>query len=1107
MERHFSPCGRVALGLLLALGTLAWAGPMEDADALFSSALKAYGAGSYEAALDGWLRAHDLYSEAKSDAKAAKCLYNAGQAHSRLGHRDDEIAAYQRALALYERLAMGPEQAGCHYNLGLCFYNRDGYGQAATHFRAAMLLYTQSGDAEGEADSATNLAVACDLLDSYQEAVELQNRAVAIYERLGRERQVADCWANLGVAYYHLGQFERAIEHHNKALDVYSRLDVPDMQAACWMNLGATYDDLGLYQKGRESSARAKDAYAKLGDRRKQAECTANIGVAYYLEGRHASAIDYLGEALKTYRELGLPRQEANCLANLASARGNSGDTEGAIALHREALLMYTEIGDAGNQARCWTNLACELLSARRTGEALAALDRATRLYRSFARVAVSSGRRWIPSSLYAVDACYGDAYMARDRDGDLFRAYRHYARAIAMVEQLRERAASSTDLKASYFARLSWIYDRMVELLVEMKRRNLQLRPELLREQDAEYFPELGLRTPELWVGWRDYDEAVLHFSDCSRARVLQELLGNRQVAFADTKTEELYRSWTELVARERGLQKKLTASPEAVGAQGESVARLDGVERERRRVEAELFSTAWGRVARPDPATIATIGRSLASGEALVEYKVLWNQLVISVVTPADPDHPDARTVTALTIPTAAGEQRPLWGDGQELRGDVVLQRLEELTASLPDQQRAVGLGPDELAANFSIAELVWLFRRPMAAAPTGLWRDPEQQALQARVGAALYDLLLRPLQPVLDQHDVRSLIVVADGALCYLPFCALVSRLPKDLELTAAGQVAANPELQYALERWSISYLPSVAMHLATRFAHTTAGHGPARLCAFADPVFPGDPRGEPVVASADAGRQAPVNDARAALDALAQIAARAAGAGAAILARLPNTRQEARIALEGFGAGEGDMFESPTAVRWGRSIALVGLAAQEPMAYSPQLRRYGYVLLSTHGVIDLAHPEYSYIALSGPASGAAASSASDGRLMMPEAFGLSLNARMVTLSACRTAEGDYKSGEGILGLTAAMFVSGAQAVTASLWPVEDVTTARLIGDYHRRMGAGEPPAAALRAAQTGMLCRAREAFIEDPGGDAATQASPLYWAPFVMLGEWR
>jgi len=123
------------------------------------------------------------------------------------------------------------------------------------------------------------------------------------------------------------------------------------------------------------------------------------------------------------------------------------------------------------------------------------------------------------------------------------------------------------------------------------------------------------------------------------------------------------------------------------------------------------------------------------------------------------------------------------------------------------------------------------------------------------------------------------------------------------------------------------------------------------------------------------------------------------------------------------------------------------------------------------------------------------------------MMPEAFGLSLQARMVTLSACRTAEGDYKSGEGILGLTAAMFVSGAQAVTASLWPVEDMTTARLIGDYHRRMGAGEPPAAALRAAQVDMLSGAREAFSQDPTSGAASYAGPLYWAPFVLLGEWR
>jgi len=64
MKWYSGVCIHMALGLSLAVGTLAHAGPMEDADALFSSALKASRASSYEKALDAWLEAAELYTKA-----------------------------------------------------------------------------------------------------------------------------------------------------------------------------------------------------------------------------------------------------------------------------------------------------------------------------------------------------------------------------------------------------------------------------------------------------------------------------------------------------------------------------------------------------------------------------------------------------------------------------------------------------------------------------------------------------------------------------------------------------------------------------------------------------------------------------------------------------------------------------------------------------------------------------------------------------------------------------------------------------------------------------------------------------------------------------------
>jgi CHAT domain-containing protein len=51
-----------------------------------------------------------------------------------------------------------------------------------------------------------------------------------------------------------------------------------------------------------------------------------------------------------------------------------------------------------------------------------------------------------------------------------------------------------------------------------------------------------------------------------------------------------------------------------------------------------------------------------------------------------------------------------------------------------------------------------------------------------------------------------------------------------------------------------------------------------------------------------------------------------------------------------------------------------------------------------------------------------------------------------ARLAVLSSCQTQHGKVLSGEGVLGLSAALLSAGAECVVATLWPVEDRATAR-------------------------------------------------------------
>jgi CHAT domain-containing protein len=94
-------------------------------------------------------------------------------------------------------------------------------------------------------------------------------------------------------------------------------------------------------------------------------------------------------------------------------------------------------------------------------------------------------------------------------------------------------------------------------------------------------------------------------------------------------------------------------------------------------------------------------------------------------------------------------------------------------------------------------------------------------------------------------------------------------------------------------------------------------------------------------------------------------------------------------------------------------------------------------------------------------------------------------------LLVLSACRTAAGDERAA---LGLAGVAVKAGARSALASLWAVNDESTARLVGEFYRRLADGDGKAEALRGAQ--LLLRNDERY-----------SHPNQWAPFLMIGDWR
>jgi CHAT domain-containing protein/Tfp pilus assembly protein PilF len=167
-----------------------------------------------------------------------------------------------------------------------------------------------------------------------------------------------------------------------------------------------------------------------------------------------------------------------------------------------------------------------------------------------------------------------------------------------------------------------------------------------------------------------------------------------------------------------------------------------------------------------------------------------------------------------------------------------------------------------------------------------------------------------------------------------------------------------------------------------------------------------------------------------------------------------------------------------------------IYLRNNATEESFKKTSDLDKFNYIHFATHGLIDEENPDHSSLVLT-----AVKNSGEDGFLQSPEIFNLKLKADLVVLSACQTGLGKLVRGEGMVGLTRAFMYAGSPSVLVSLWSVSDMSTASLMGEFYKNLIKN-------KLSKTDALRKAQLTLMSDK-----KYSHPFYWAPFVLIGDWR
>jgi CHAT domain-containing protein/tetratricopeptide (TPR) repeat protein len=988
-------------------------------------------------------------------------LFNLGDLHRRLNDYPPALDHFTQSLELWRALGDREGEAAALNSLGAVYSAQGEKQKALDHFNQALPLRRQTGDRTGEAITLNAIAAVTADLGERRKAVGLHQQVLALRRETKDRRGEAVTLNNLAVAYQGLGEKRRAIEHYTQALQIWRALRETSSEANTLTNLGNTYSDLGEQQRALDAYAQALRLRRAARDARGEAVTLTSMGRAYELLGVPREALNYYQQALPVFRQAADRRWQAITLNFMGLAYWAAGEYQAALDHFNQALPLRRELKDATGEAATLNNLGLVYESLGETEKSLEVYHQALPLFRQL------GDRQSEARTLNNL----GFAYEAR---GDRQRALAHHQQALQLSREVGDRMREA---KAHYgIARIERARGQLRQARSQIEQAIKQVEalraklasPELrasYRASAQQYYDlyiDVFMRLHRRQPG-SGFAALALEANERARARSLIELLTEAGADIrqgVDAALVERERELQEQINDKTAEQIKLLGGKNMQEQVAAAAQELEKLTAELRDAQAEIrrSSPRYAALTQPEPLTVSQLQQqALDADTLLLEYALGEERSYLWAVT--------ATSLRSFRLPPRAEIE------------EAARRFYEALTAR--NQPRA----------NESSQ------RRQT--------RIANADAESREAAAALSRMLLAP---VAAQLGNKRLLIVADGALQYVPFAALPVPAMGGRGDTATrrggsdrrGPASPRPRLSATplIVRHEILSLPSASTLAVLR--HETAGRGtaPKTALVLADPVFESKDERVKVISLSAENQTAPAPETEsqgakssAASPATATDAARilvtksakdtGAVDGALGIPRLPHTRREAKaiLALVNSEAGK----------------AAFDFAADRAAALSDELGRYRIVHFATHGFLNSLHPELSGLVLSLVDEQGAPQ---NGFLLAPEVYNLKLPAtELVVLSACQTGWGQEVKGEGVIGLTRGFMYAGAPRVVVSLWNVSDQATADLMRHFYEQMlSQGLRPAAALRAAQV--------ALWKQPRWQA-----PYYWAAFALQGEWK
>jgi CHAT domain-containing protein len=951
---------------------------------------------------------------------------------------EDALTAYGKGLKKAEELNDQFGQGKAWQMLGNTYYGRGDLVKAQDCFSQAKGLFAKAGAKDDELGMLGNLAILKDNMGYPDEARPIYLQLLAHYREVKDKPAIARMLLNLGILESNVGHYPEAMKYGEEARAAFR--DVGDKR---WEASSLAVAADALHMMGR--SDEAIECYFEVvkiarEGKYKQQEGTglASLGNIYRIKGDLLVALDYLKQALKIREETGDVRFQAKTLTSIGVVYDLLGQSRLAFDSMKRAIEIQRRLGDRPSLATSLTNLGVSFGQAKRDDEAMPCLEEALEL------------NRQIGDKLGAAN-CLATIGAIHRRAKRFDAALANQSLALGTYREMGRKEEQAT------------VLDTMASVYVDQKR-----------------FDE----------AIANYKQAIVLYGEIHNTRFAATTWGNMGVAQVKMgKLTDAEASFKKCIAMTEDVRARLGASSEG---KAEFLGRRVDVYHQYIALLVKL-----GRVGEAYDLAQKTKGRALLdllnSGSVSIQQGMTAAERTQERELRRQADQLSAQMVREGAINEVGAKQRYAKLQGELAQAENKLaafmsgvfakhsglaQKRSASTANLA--QVAARLPRDTALLEYISADEPLVFvvssnggKPNISCKQLGMKGDELRAQCSAlrnalstpgstymTQAAGLHKALIAPIAEQV--KGKKRLVVCPDGPLWDIPFAAL-----------SDGKFLAEKfEIEYGYSGTAVeASLRPRELHPGQKSLLVLANPDFGGAARFGDnPLIPGQRPIEPPSRPIDPPSR-PIDPPSRPIEPPSRDLAAGLLGG---IAALPGTQREADALAKLYPKG----------------TVLTKDRAQES-SFVQSAGEYRYIHIASHAFFNDASPMLSSIVLAIPSS-----DKYDGYLTAREITDMKLNAELVVLSACNTARGEKTSGEGIVGLSWALFVAGTPSQVVSQWSVDDKATAELMTRFYANMKKGEPKGAALNRASLSLL------KSKDP-----KWRHPYYWAPFVLLGDWR